>query len=176
MSQLGCKCIQKFFFFSSFIYMNETKAGYLITGGEIVSFECLVNAQFRGQVRVIKVCLKSLFGTAIEYIERHHVLENVKKRGAFFLDALRDAAAATPYLVNPRGTGLMLGVRCKVPNATFLLAQTWDPAVLRAWNVRGLRADPDLARSLYAKAAGQVPSQAPSQVPSDEQRLTATDR
>ncbi|MGU3663894.1 hypothetical protein ACLBX9_06870 [Methylobacterium sp. A49B] len=54
------------------------------------------------------------------------------------------------------------------PNATFLLAQTWDPAVLRAWNVRGLRADPDLARSLYAKAA--------SQARSDEQRLTATDR
>jgi hypothetical protein len=39
------------------------------------------------------------------------------------------------------------------PNATFLLAQTWDPAMLRAWKVRGLRADPDLARSLYAKAA-----------------------
>jgi hypothetical protein len=41
------------------------------------------------------------------------------------------------------------------PNATFLLAQTWDPAMLRAWKVRGLRADPDLARSLYAKAAAQ---------------------
>ncbi|MBE7203545.1 MAG: hypothetical protein INR70_37915 [Parafilimonas terrae] len=54
------------------------------------------------------------------------------------------------------------------PNATFLLAQTWDPAVLRAWNVRGLRADPDLARSLYAKAAGQARQ--------DEPRLTATDR
>ena len=40
-------------------------------------------------------------------------------------------------------------------NATFLLAQTWDPAMLRRWNVRGLRADPDLARSLYARAAGQ---------------------
>ncbi|MFJ7440448.1 hypothetical protein ACIQW5_22610 [Methylorubrum thiocyanatum] len=40
-------------------------------------------------------------------------------------------------------------------NATFLLAQTWDPDMLRRWNVRGLRADPDLARSLYAKAAGQ---------------------
>ncbi|WP_457107503.1 hypothetical protein [Methylobacterium sp. P5_C11] len=41
------------------------------------------------------------------------------------------------------------------PNATFLLAQTWDPAMLRAWKVRGLRPDPDRARSLYAKAAGQ---------------------
>ena len=40
-------------------------------------------------------------------------------------------------------------------NATFLLAQTWDPDMLRRWNVRGLRADPDLARSLYAKAAVQ---------------------
>lgn len=40
-------------------------------------------------------------------------------------------------------------------HATFLLAQTWDPDMLRRWHVRGLRADPDLARSLYAKAAGQ---------------------
>lgn len=41
------------------------------------------------------------------------------------------------------------------PNATFLLAQTWDPALLRRWNVRGLRADPDLATELYARAAAQ---------------------
>ena len=43
------------------------------------------------------------------------------------------------------------------PNATFLLAQTWDPAMLRSWKVRGLRPDPDLARSLYAKAAEPGP-------------------
>jgi TPR repeat protein len=54
------------------------------------------------------------------------------------------------------------------PNATFLLAQTWDPAMLRRWNVRGLRADPDLARSLYAKAAGQNQT--------DERLLAATGR
>ncbi|MHB2211402.1 hypothetical protein [Methylobacterium sp. CM6257] len=54
------------------------------------------------------------------------------------------------------------------PNATFLLAQTWDPAMLRAWKVRGLRADPDLARSLYAKAADQGHV--------DERRLAATER
>ena len=53
-------------------------------------------------------------------------------------------------------------------DATFLLAQTWDPAMLRRWNVRGLRADPDLARSLYAKAAGQTPT--------DERLLAATGR
>lgn len=39
--------------------------------------------------------------------------------------------------------------------ATFLLAQTYDPDRLRAWNVQGLRADPGLARSLYARAAEQ---------------------
>jgi len=54
------------------------------------------------------------------------------------------------------------------PNATFLLAQTWDPAMLRRWNVRGLRADPDLARNLYAKAAGQNPT--------DERLLAAMGR
>lgn len=55
-----------------------------------------------------------------------------------------------------------------VPNATFLLAQTWDPAMLRAWKVRGLRADPDLARSLYAKASEQGRP--------DERLLAATGR
>jgi hypothetical protein len=39
------------------------------------------------------------------------------------------------------------------PRAIFLLAQTWDPRMLRAWNVLGLRPDPERARSLYAKAA-----------------------
>lgn len=54
------------------------------------------------------------------------------------------------------------------PNATFLLAQTWDVDMLRRWNVRGLRADPDLARSLYAKAAAQNQT--------DERLLAATGR
>ena len=54
------------------------------------------------------------------------------------------------------------------PNATFLLAQTWDLDMLRRWNVRGLRADPDLARRLYAKAAGQNQT--------DERLLAATGR
>lgn len=53
-------------------------------------------------------------------------------------------------------------------NATFLLAQTWDPDMLRAWKVRGLRADTERARSLYAKAAGQVQP--------DGRQLTATGR
>ncbi|KAB1073755.1 SEL1-like repeat protein [Methylobacterium planeticum] len=39
------------------------------------------------------------------------------------------------------------------PRATFLLAQTCDPRMLRVWNVQGLRPDPDRARALYAKAA-----------------------
>jgi len=54
------------------------------------------------------------------------------------------------------------------PNATFLLAQTWDPAMLRTWKVHGLRADPELAKSLYAKAADQKQQ--------EEQRLAATGR
>jgi hypothetical protein len=54
------------------------------------------------------------------------------------------------------------------PNATFLLAQTWDPERLRSWKVRGLRSDADLARSLYARAAEQGRA--------DERRLAATGR
>jgi hypothetical protein len=36
--------------------------------------------------------------------------------------------------------------------ALFFLAQTFDPRLLRAWNVRGMRGDPDRARELYARA------------------------
>jgi hypothetical protein len=32
------------------------------------------------------------------------------------------------------------------------LAQTYDARVLRTWNVRGIQADPERARELYAKA------------------------
>ena len=39
------------------------------------------------------------------------------------------------------------------PRATFLLAQTCDPRMLREWKVQGLKPDPDRARALYAKAA-----------------------
>lgn len=39
------------------------------------------------------------------------------------------------------------------PEATFLLAQTWDPEMLQRWNVLGLRPDPERARALYAEAA-----------------------
>jgi hypothetical protein len=38
------------------------------------------------------------------------------------------------------------------PRAAFLLAQTFDPTVLRAWKVMGVRGDADRARELYAKA------------------------
>jgi hypothetical protein len=38
------------------------------------------------------------------------------------------------------------------PRAAFLLGQTYDPRVLRVWNVYGIRGDPDRARELYAKA------------------------
>ena len=41
----------------------------------------------------------------------------------------------------------------KEPDATFLLAQTWDPKMLRQWNVRGLRPDPERARALYDEAS-----------------------
>lgn len=37
--------------------------------------------------------------------------------------------------------------------ATFLLAQTCDPRMLRAWRVHGLRPDPERASALYARAA-----------------------
>lgn len=37
--------------------------------------------------------------------------------------------------------------------ATFLLAQTCDPRMLRTWGVHGLRPDPERARALYARAA-----------------------
>ncbi|GJD53514.1 hypothetical protein OPKNFCMD_6290 [Methylobacterium crusticola] len=40
------------------------------------------------------------------------------------------------------------------PRAALLLAQTYDPNVLRTWKVRGLRPDPERAQSLYARAAG----------------------
>ena len=39
------------------------------------------------------------------------------------------------------------------PRATFLLAQTCAPRMLREWKVQGLKPDPDRARALYAKAA-----------------------
>lgn len=60
----------------------------------------------------------AVINTAIGYIERHGVLSNVQKMGAFFLDALRSAAAASPHLVNPRGAGLMLGVDLSIPGIT----------------------------------------------------------
>ncbi|WP_132256782.1 hypothetical protein [Methylobacterium segetis] len=39
------------------------------------------------------------------------------------------------------------------PRAAFLLAQTCDPRMLRAWKVQGLQADPERASALYARAA-----------------------
>jgi hypothetical protein len=36
--------------------------------------------------------------------------------------------------------------------AMYLLAQTFDPRLLRAWNVRGMKGDPGMARDLYARA------------------------
>jgi hypothetical protein len=37
--------------------------------------------------------------------------------------------------------------------AAFQLAETFDPAALRSWNVRGMRGDEERARSLYEEAA-----------------------
>lgn len=54
------------------------------------------------------------------------------------------------------------------PDATLLLAQTYDPERLRAWKVQGLKADPELARVLYERAAEQA-------LP-DGRRLTAIAR
>ena len=36
--------------------------------------------------------------------------------------------------------------------AAFLLAQTYDPHVLRSWKTYGARADPKRARELYGRA------------------------
>jgi hypothetical protein len=85
-------------------------------------------------------------------------------------DPLVERAKALIRLGDISGARLLLerAQARDAPNATFLLAQTWDPAMLRAWKVHGLRADPDRARSLYAKAAGQERG--------DEQRLAATGR
>ncbi|WP_053078444.1 hypothetical protein [Methylobacterium tarhaniae] len=38
------------------------------------------------------------------------------------------------------------------PRAAFLLAQTYDPNVLRTWKVRGLQPDAERAQALYARA------------------------
>lgn len=48
------------------------------------------------------------------------------------------------------------------PEATYLLAQTWDPEVLQRWNVLGLRPDPERARALYAEAAERARGTDPS--------------
>ncbi|MGE7416217.1 hypothetical protein [Methylobacterium tarhaniae] len=39
------------------------------------------------------------------------------------------------------------------PRAAYLLAQTYDPNVLRTWKVRGLQPDAERAQALYARAA-----------------------
>ncbi|MCJ2144211.1 hypothetical protein [Methylobacterium sp. E-066] len=91
----------------------------------------------------------------------------------------RPPAAADPLVERAKGLirlGDISGARLLLeraqardaPNATFLLAQTWDPAMLRTWKVRGLRSDQDLAQSLYAKAARQDRT--------EERRLAATGR
>ncbi|MFG7489511.1 hypothetical protein [Methylorubrum rhodesianum] len=95
------------------------------------------------------------------------------------VETARPTGQADPLVERARGLirlGDISGARLlleraqarNAPNATFLLAQTWDPDMLRRWHVRGLRADPDLARSLYAKAA--------SQRQTDERLLAATGR
>ena len=43
-------------------------------------------------------------------------------------------------------------VRENNPKAAFILAQSYDPIVLRQGRVVGMRPDPDLARSLYEQA------------------------
>ncbi|WCS28856.1 hypothetical protein LOK46_32615 (plasmid) [Methylobacterium sp. NMS14P] len=86
------------------------------------------------------------------------------------VDPLVERAKGLIRLGDISGARLLLE-RARVrnaPNATFLLAQTWDPVMLRTWRVRGLQADPDLARSLYARAAGE---EGP-----DERLLAATGR
>ncbi|NGM34045.1 MULTISPECIES: hypothetical protein [Methylobacterium] len=45
------------------------------------------------------------------------------------------------------------------PRAALLLAQTYDPIVLRTWKVLGLRPDPERAQALYAQAARDNPAQ-----------------
>ncbi|SFM56103.1 hypothetical protein [Methylobacterium pseudosasicola] len=91
----------------------------------------------------------------------------------------RTPAAADPLVERAKGLirlGDISGARLLLeraqardaPDATFLLAQTWDPAMLRAWKVHGLRSDQDLAQSLYAKAARQDRT--------EERRLAATGR
>jgi hypothetical protein len=93
----------------------------------------------------------------------------VRPRSPPQVDPLVERARGLIQLGDISGARLLLerAQARNAPNATFLLAQTWDPAMLKTWKVRGLRADPDLARSLYAKAATQQP---------DERLLAATSR
>jgi hypothetical protein len=112
-------------------------------------------------------------------VERRPAAEGEAGRPARPTGAAQPTPQADPLVERARGLirrGDISGARLlleraqarNAADATFLLAQTWDPAMLRRWNVRGLRADPDLARSLYAKAAGQNPT--------DERLLAATGR
>ena len=52
------------------------------------------------------------------------------------------------------GARLLLdrAVRGGDPTAAFALAETWDPNILAALNVRGVKGDKDKARALYAQA------------------------
>lgn len=65
-----------------------------------------------------------------------------------------DMAAAMVKHGDIAGARVVLGKLERIGNgrAAFELAQTFDPRVLESWNVRGMRADADRARTLYEEA------------------------
>lgn len=65
-----------------------------------------------------------------------------------------DMAASMVKRGDIAGARVVLGKLERLGNgrATFELAQTFDPRVLESWNVRGIRADSDRARTLYEEA------------------------
>ncbi|BAU88679.1 hypothetical protein MPPM_0074 [Methylorubrum populi] len=112
-------------------------------------------------------------------IERRPAAEGEAARLARPAEPARPTLQVDPLVERARGLirlGDISGARLlleraqarNAPNATFILAQTWDPDMLRRWSVRGLPGDPDLARTLYARAAGQKQT--------DERLLAATGR
>lgn len=57
----------------------------------------------------------SIINTGIEYIKTNNVLDEVKKRGQYFLEKLIDLESTNPHIQSARGKGLMLGCELYYP-------------------------------------------------------------
>ncbi|MER2269203.1 hypothetical protein [Methylobacterium oxalidis] len=101
-----------------------------------------------GAVTAIGAALSAAFGTASTRIEAPALAEPKPQ-------ALVERAERLIRLGDISGARLVLerAMDRGEPRAVFLLAQTCDPRMLRAWKVQGLQPDPERARALYARAA-----------------------